>query len=83
MPPTLAKIEHHGPVRVYLSGAAAGLALVMMGAGLRYLANISEAMGGLREQVVAIQRQIDLLDKRVEQHEQALARLRVGREGIW
>lgn len=82
MPP-LPKPEMHGPVRVYLSGAAAGLALVMMGAGLKYLANIAEAMGGLREQVVGIQRQLDTLDKRVEQHEQALARLRVGKEGSW
>lgn len=83
MPPTLPKIEHHGPVRVYLSGAAAGLALVMMGAGLRYLANISEAMGALREQVVGIQRQIDTLDKRVEGHDTALQRLRLGKDGDW
>jgi prefoldin subunit 5 len=53
----------------------------MMGAGLGYLAKISEALGGLREQVVWIQRQIDQLDGRVKQHEQALERLRVGRGG--
>lgn len=82
MPP-IPKLEAHGPIRVYASGAAAGLALVMMGAGLGYLAKISEAMGGLREQVVAIQRQLDTLDKRVEQHEQALQRLRVGKGDAW
>jgi flagellar biosynthesis chaperone FliJ len=68
---------------VYASGAAAGLALLMMGAGLKYLANIAEAMGGLREQVVGIQRQIDQLDGRVQQHEQALQRLRVGKGDSW
>ena len=83
MPPTLPKLEHHGPVRVYLSGAAAGLALVMMGVGLRYLAYIADAMGGLREQVVGIQRQIEKLDGRVEQHDKALQRLRLGKDGDW
>jgi hypothetical protein len=82
MPP-LPKFDAHGPIRVYASGAAAGLALLMMGAGLKYLANIAEAMGGLREQVVGIQRQIDQLDGRVQQHEQALQRLRVGKGDSW
>lgn len=82
MPP-LPKIDVHGPIRVYASGAAAALALAMMGAGLTYLAKISEAMGGLREQVVGIQRQIDQLDGRVKQHEQALQRLRVGKGDSW
>lgn len=82
MPP-IPKLEAHGPIRVYASSATAGLALLMMGAGLGYLSKISEAMGGLREQVVGIQRQLDTLDKRVEQHEQALVRLRVGKGSIW
>lgn len=78
MPP-IPKFDVQGPIRVYASGTAAALALAMMGAGLGYLAKISEAMGGLRQQVVVIQRQLDTLDKRVEQHEQALQRLRVGK----
>lgn len=82
MPP-IPKVDVQGPIRVYASGAAAALALAMMGAGLGYLAKISEAMGGLREQVVGIQRQIDQLDGRVKQHEQALQRLRVGKGDSW
>lgn len=83
MPTTLQKLDHHGPVRLYASGAAAGLALVMMGAGLRYLATIAEAMGGLRQQVVGIQQQLDKLDRRVEQHDKALQQLRLGKGDNW
>lgn len=83
MPTTIPKLEHQGPVRLYASGAAAGLALVMMGAGLRYLATIAEAMGGLRQQVVGIQHQIDKLDGRVQQHDKALQQLPLGKGDNW
>lgn len=77
------RIDQHGPVRVYLSGAAAVVALSMMGGMLHYLGRISETVGELKGQMLGIQRQVDTIDKRVEEHEQAIRTLKLGGKADW